>query len=291
MAIAARPPGERRGRQRPILTGSPAAASAWKGGYPKGRNRPRCWVRSLVQQCWSASSYSPSLSSSPVAEGGYGAARIAARSQASRCPARSSRVRRGTTSLGKSVVSRDPSCAGGKAGSDNPRLLRDQRSGAGVTFPGRCRSFRRSPSEIGWSRGRPLQITVVVGVSPALPSHDCRQRRRPRSSPVRVAPSHTWQTLPVMPATGTLVVLRGNSGSGKSTVARMLQQRFDRAKCLVVAQDRVRREMLGEREVAGGLNVELIEAIATWGLDRGLIVVLEGILNTHRIDRAGGDLL
>lgn len=132
------------------------------------------------------------------------------------------------------------------------------------------------------AEGRALQITVVVGVSPALPSHDCRQRRRPRSSPVRMAPSHTWQTLPVMPATGTLVVLRGNSGSGKSTVARMLQQRFDRAKCLVVAQDRVRREMLREREVAGGLNVELIEAIATWGLDRGLIVVLEGILNTSR---------
>jgi predicted kinase len=84
---------------------------------------------------------------------------------------------------------------------------------------------------------------------------------------------------------GTLVVLRGNSGSGKSTVARMLQQRFERATCLVVAQDRVRRDMLREREVAGSLNVDLIEAIATWGLDRGLIVVVDGILNAGRYQR------
>jgi predicted kinase len=88
-----------------------------------------------------------------------------------------------------------------------------------------------------------------------------------------------------MDRSGTLVVLRGNSGSGKSTVARMVQRRFDRATCLVVGQDRVRREMLRERDVAGGLNVELIGAIASWGLDRGLIVVVDGILNRSRYQR------
>ena len=84
---------------------------------------------------------------------------------------------------------------------------------------------------------------------------------------------------------GILVVLRGNSGSGKSTVARMVQQRFDRGTCLIVEQDRVRREMLRERDVAGALNIHLIEAIATWGLDRGLVVVVDGILNRSRYQR------
>ncbi|MHA7247960.1 AAA family ATPase [Arthrobacter tecti] len=84
---------------------------------------------------------------------------------------------------------------------------------------------------------------------------------------------------------GTLVVLRGNSGSGKSTVARMLQRRFDRGACLVVAQDRVRRDMLRERDLAGAVNSELIEVIAAWGLDRGLAVVVEGILSAGRYQR------
>lgn len=84
---------------------------------------------------------------------------------------------------------------------------------------------------------------------------------------------------------GVLVVLRGNSGSGKSTVARALQQRFDPARCLVVPQDRVRREMLGEPDVADGQNIDLIEVIASWGLDRGMVVVIDGILNAGRYQR------
>ncbi|WP_169815175.1 hypothetical protein [Nocardia uniformis] len=36
---------------------------------------------------------------------------------------------------------------------------------------------------------------------------------------------------------GTLVVIRGNSGSGKSTTAIEVQQRFGRGTCAVVAQD------------------------------------------------------
>lgn len=87
-----------------------------------------------------------------------------------------------------------------------------------------------------------------------------------------------------MTGKGSLVVLRGNSGSGKSTVARLVQEQFERADCLVVPQDRVRRDMLRERG-DGPVNVELIEGIATWGLDRGLIVVVEGILNAATYQR------
>ncbi|WP_067540700.1 AAA family ATPase [Nocardia crassostreae] len=84
-----------------------------------------------------------------------------------------------------------------------------------------------------------------------------------------------------------LVVIRGNSGSGKSTVARAVQQRFPRAKCLVVQQDTVRRIMLRELDTPGAVNIELIEHIASYGLARGLVVIVEGILDA---DRYGGML-
>ncbi len=43
-----------------------------------------------------------------------------------------------------------------------------------------------------------------------------------------------------------LVILRGNSGSGKSSVARALQRRRGRGHLAVVSQDVVRREVLGQ---------------------------------------------
>ncbi|WP_194838903.1 GNAT family N-acetyltransferase [Nocardia sp. XZ_19_369] len=81
---------------------------------------------------------------------------------------------------------------------------------------------------------------------------------------------------------GRLVVIRGGSGSGKTTVAREVQHRFDRAQCLVVPQDVVRRQFLRESEIPDGVNVDLIRDIATLGLARGLTVVVEGILTARR---------
>lgn len=101
------------------------------------------------------------------------------------------------------------------------------------------------------------------------------------------APTHrqrersTCQTA-TMVDLGTLVVLRGNLGSGKSTVARMIQERLPRATCLLVSQDRVRREMLNEPDIRGAANIDLIETIASWGLQRGMVVIVEGILNARR---------
>ncbi|MEV6275077.1 AAA family ATPase [Nocardia sp. NPDC051832] len=80
----------------------------------------------------------------------------------------------------------------------------------------------------------------------------------------------------------TLVVLRGNSGSGKSTVAHEVQRRFERGALLVVPQDIVRRRMLREEDKPDGSNVDLIAHIATFGLERGLIVLVEGILRASR---------
>ena len=42
--------------------------------------------------------------------------------------------------------------------------------------------------------------------------------------------------------------------------------------------------MLRELDVAGGINVELIESIAMWGLRRGMVVVVEGIFNVRRYE-------
>ncbi|WP_194819021.1 AAA family ATPase [Nocardia sp. XZ_19_385] len=82
-----------------------------------------------------------------------------------------------------------------------------------------------------------------------------------------------------------LVVLRGNSGSGKSTVARAVQRRFDRSAVAVVPQDVVRRQILREEDKPDGLNVDLIEHIAGFGLERGLIVIVEGILRASHYSK------
>ncbi|MET9486911.1 AAA family ATPase [Nocardia sp. NPDC006630] len=81
---------------------------------------------------------------------------------------------------------------------------------------------------------------------------------------------------------GVLVVIRGNSGSGKSTTAGIVQHRMARSSCVVVPQDVVRRQMTWEPEAEGRLNVELIEHIALFALTRGLVVIVEGILDTNR---------
>lgn len=74
-----------------------------------------------------------------------------------------------------------------------------------------------------------------------------------------------------------LVVLRGNSASGKSTVAGMIRQRFGRGLALV-GQDNVRRVVLRERDRPGAANIGLIETVARYALDAGYHVVVEGIL-------------
>lgn len=85
---------------------------------------------------------------------------------------------------------------------------------------------------------------------------------------------------------GELVVLRGNSGSGKSTVARMVQAELGPGACLVVPQDVVRRQLLDDADRAEAANIDLMTTIAAWGLARELVVVVEGILNAGRYQAA-----
>jgi adenylylsulfate kinase-like enzyme len=74
-----------------------------------------------------------------------------------------------------------------------------------------------------------------------------------------------------------LIVLRGNSASGKSSIAAGLRERFGRGLALV-GQDNLRRVVLRERDRPGAANIGLIDTVARYALDAGYHVVVEGIL-------------
>ncbi len=83
-----------------------------------------------------------------------------------------------------------------------------------------------------------------------------------------------------------LVIVRGNSGSGKSSVALAVRSQLGRT-CALVAQDVIRRTILKERDVPGGANIGLISTVARYALDAGFHVIVEGILHAERY----GDML
>lgn len=78
-----------------------------------------------------------------------------------------------------------------------------------------------------------------------------------------------------------LIVLRGNSGSGKSTVAKRLREVSGR-KIALVEQDNIRRGILKEKETDDGANIALISQIVEFALARDYDVILEGILKFRR---------
>ena len=86
------------------------------------------------------------------------------------------------------------------------------------------------------------------------------------------------------PPAATLVILRGNSASGKSTVARRVQRSLPRGSVAVIGQDHLRRELLWEHDVAGGETAGLILATARHCLGIGRITVVEGIFGSERYD-------
>jgi predicted kinase len=87
------------------------------------------------------------------------------------------------------------------------------------------------------------------------------------------------------PAT-RLCVLRGNSGSGKTSSATEIRRRYGRGIALV-GQDTMRRTVLRERDVPGAPNIGLISTVARYALDAGYHVIVEGIMYADRY----GDML
>ncbi|MFI6090741.1 AAA family ATPase [Streptomyces sp. NPDC051218] len=78
-----------------------------------------------------------------------------------------------------------------------------------------------------------------------------------------------------------LIVLRGNSASGKSSVAAGLREKYGRNLALV-GQDNLRRTVLRERDLPGAANIGLIGSVASYALDAGFHTVVEGILYADR---------
>lgn len=74
-----------------------------------------------------------------------------------------------------------------------------------------------------------------------------------------------------------LIILRGNSGSGKTTVAKLLFDHFH-ADAMLVSQDVVRRTMLRVKDVPDNPAIELIYRLCSYGNQLNKIVILEGIL-------------
>ena len=74
-----------------------------------------------------------------------------------------------------------------------------------------------------------------------------------------------------------LIILRGNSGSGKTTVAKALQARLGH-NTMLISQDVVRREMLKVRDGADTKALPLLKELLRYGREHCEIVILEGIL-------------
>jgi predicted kinase len=81
----------------------------------------------------------------------------------------------------------------------------------------------------------------------------------------------------------SLIVLRGNSASGKTSVAREVRHRYGRG-CALVEQDYLRRVILREHDSSQvpGIAPDFIDNTVRFALSRGYHVVLEGILADAR---------
>jgi predicted kinase len=84
----------------------------------------------------------------------------------------------------------------------------------------------------------------------------------------------------------TLIVLRGNSASGKTSLAHKVRRSAGRG-VAIVSQDVVRRDILWEHETPTRANIGMIDSMARYALDRGYHVIVEGILRA----RSYGEML
>jgi hypothetical protein len=96
-------------------------------------------------------------------------------------------------------------------------------------------------------------------------------RRRPDAQPndlVKPSPTrHRLHYRYTVPSTGSesskLIILRGNSASGKSAVAAEIRSRYGHG-LAIVGQDNLRRVVLREKDVPDGANIGLIDLTARY---------------------------
>ena len=74
-----------------------------------------------------------------------------------------------------------------------------------------------------------------------------------------------------------LIILRGNSGSGKSTIAKELQNKFG-TNTMLISQDVIRRDMLKVKDGEDTPALPLMKELVVYGHGHSDIVILEGIM-------------
>lgn len=87
-----------------------------------------------------------------------------------------------------------------------------------------------------------------------------------------------------------LIVLRGPSGSGKSSVGKILRASQEDPTALI-EQDYLRRILLKEKDLPGGLNIELIKMTALMALENSFNVIMEGIFDAGRYEEMFKEIL
>ena len=75
-----------------------------------------------------------------------------------------------------------------------------------------------------------------------------------------------------------LIILRGNSGSGKTTVSKKLQKKFGR-NTMLISHDMIRMEMLFAKDEE---TFPLITNLLRYGRKNSEITILEGILDSEQ---------
>lgn len=74
-----------------------------------------------------------------------------------------------------------------------------------------------------------------------------------------------------------LIILRGNSGSGKTTVAKELQKKFG-YNTMLISQDEIRRNILWVKDGIDTKALPLMIELLKYGYEHSDIVILEGIM-------------
>ena len=87
-----------------------------------------------------------------------------------------------------------------------------------------------------------------------------------------------------------LVILRGNSGSDKTTVSKLLQKELGYG-TMLVSQDVIRREILHVRDEESNPAIQLIYDLCMYGNRIGYTVILEGILSNKKYGAMVKDLI
>ncbi|WP_071131476.1 AAA family ATPase [Enterococcus timonensis] len=76
------------------------------------------------------------------------------------------------------------------------------------------------------------------------------------------------------------IIIRGNSGSGKSTVAKLLREQLQES-TIILGQDTLRREILGVKDRPENLTLKLLPDLITFGSKYFPVVIIEGIYSNQ----------